>query len=286
VTNETATPVELRSVRLRTGAQFQVVVNGGPLPRTLAPGASTTIEVITRTGTTRGTYSDMLELELGCRTESFPLLVRRTAPCMAPDDLDFGSIPMGGQRSMELRLCNSTPDTVVFGSDPATVVTLGSPNFTVSDADRQALAGLQLPTGGCISIQVLFTAGDSGVYRTTATFATNSVVTCRDSSRLTARVEFVNAAPDDVRAGDALTMALEPNPFVGSTEVRFAIPRGAHTTVTVHDARGGLVGTLVDGFRAAGEHRAVLDAHGLPAGVYHVRIVSGDLSLSRVVVKR
>jgi hypothetical protein len=63
-----------------------------------------------------------------------------------------------------------------------------------------------------------------------------------------------------------------PNPFNPASVIRFSIPEPGRVRLTVFDARGGAVRTLVDGERPAGEHAAVFDASGLPAGVYLFRL--------------
>ena len=66
-----------------------------------------------------------------------------------------------------------------------------------------------------------------------------------------------------------------PNPFRDQTTLRFRLPRADHVRLTLYDVSGRARATLVDGVRAAGEHTAVLEGHGLPAGVYLVSLSSG-----------
>ena len=67
-----------------------------------------------------------------------------------------------------------------------------------------------------------------------------------------------------------------PNPFTDRTRVTFALPAPAAVTVEVFDAVGRRVAVLAQGDLAAGEHDAVFDADGLPAGVYLVRVAAAD----------
>jgi len=71
-----------------------------------------------------------------------------------------------------------------------------------------------------------------------------------------------------------------PNPFNPRTNIAFTLPAAGRARVTVHDAAGRLVATLLDGERPAGRHE--LSWHGtgdhgaaLPSGVYVVRVESG-----------
>lgn len=72
-----------------------------------------------------------------------------------------------------------------------------------------------------------------------------------------------------------------PNPFHGTTTVRFALPEASHVRLTVYDALGRLVATLIDEERAAGLHDATWDASALASGVYVSRIEAGTYRQSR-----
>ncbi|GJM43793.1 MAG: hypothetical protein DHS20C21_06350 [Gemmatimonadota bacterium] len=82
--------------------------------------------------------------------------------------------------------------------------------------------------------------------------------------------------------------AAQPNPFRAATTVRFSLRREAPVSLTVHDASGRLIQTLVSGARPSGTGEATWDgrdAAGRPvaAGVYFVRLVSGSLRESTKV---
>jgi hypothetical protein len=83
--------------------------------------------------------------------------------------------------------------------------------------------------------------------------------------------------------------AARPNPFRGSTTVRFALPSAAEARLAVYDAAGRRVRTLVTGAQGAGEHSVEWDgrdAGGAKAssGVYWVRLESGNITDSRRIV--
>jgi hypothetical protein len=70
-----------------------------------------------------------------------------------------------------------------------------------------------------------------------------------------------------------------PNPFAGSTTIRYALPVEGRVKLEVFDVSGRLVDTLVDGTQAAGMRTAVWegrDSRGndLPSGVYFYRLSS------------
>jgi len=87
------------------------------------------------------------------------------------------------------------------------------------------------------------------------------------------------SAPDTPQAVTALVGA-RPNPFNPATEVQFTLARASEVRVAIHDARGRLVKTLVDGVREAGLQSAIWDGtdrdgRRLGSGVYFARF-SGD----------
>jgi hypothetical protein len=66
-----------------------------------------------------------------------------------------------------------------------------------------------------------------------------------------------------------------PNPFNPATTIPYALPEASHVVLAVYNVQGQLVATLVDGERAAGEHRVAWEAVGMPSGVYLYRLVAG-----------
>ena len=74
--------------------------------------------------------------------------------------------------------------------------------------------------------------------------------------------------------------AITPNPFNPRTTVAFDLPRSGPVRVTIHDMRGRVVRTLVDGPLEAGRRTVVWDGHTTPggeaaAGVYLLRVDDG-----------
>jgi hypothetical protein len=98
------------------------------------------------------------------------------------------------------------------------------------------------------------------------------------------------SAPTGVERGpDAPANILhrnDPNPFSGSTTIRFTLARAAKTRLDLYSATGEKVATLVDEYRDAGEHAVVFDATGLAAGSYYYRISSGEWSATSEMIVR
>lgn len=101
----------------------------------------------------------------------------------------------------------------------------------------------------------------------------------------------------DLAVGSPLSVALEiprrgfglavhPNPFNPSTNIRFTLERTSRTTVDVYDTRGRRVRRLMDQDLAAGQHDASWngrDDHGrsLPSGTYLALVRSGGVLETR-----
>ena len=82
-----------------------------------------------------------------------------------------------------------------------------------------------------------------------------------------------------------LGLAAFPNPFNPSTTISFTLPTETQTTVRIHDARGTLVRTLLDGRCAAGPHSIAWDGKNdrgtrMPSGIYLVSLRAGERSAS------
>ncbi|MBT8400750.1 MAG: T9SS type A sorting domain-containing protein, partial [Rhodothermia bacterium] len=67
-----------------------------------------------------------------------------------------------------------------------------------------------------------------------------------------------------------------PNPFNPSTTIEFALPQTSQVTITVYDATGRLIGTVVDNLMPAGQHSVTLQGDGLASGVYFYEMKAGN----------
>ena len=67
-----------------------------------------------------------------------------------------------------------------------------------------------------------------------------------------------------------------PNPFNPSTTIRYGLPIRSFVSLTVYNALGQRVATLLEGEMEAGFHEAVFDAPGLASGVYLYRLTAGS----------
>ena len=80
---------------------------------------------------------------------------------------------------------------------------------------------------------------------------------------------------------------MEPNPSAHQTAVRWRQASAGSARVSVLDARGREVLVVSESFRQPGEHRMEVNASGLAAGTYVVRVVtpSGTASARLALVR-
>jgi uncharacterized delta-60 repeat protein len=67
-----------------------------------------------------------------------------------------------------------------------------------------------------------------------------------------------------------------PNPFNAGTRFSYSLVEAGRVKLTIHNLRGQLVETVVDGRQEAGEHQVIWDASDFSSGVYFYRLQAGD----------
>jgi hypothetical protein len=72
-----------------------------------------------------------------------------------------------------------------------------------------------------------------------------------------------------------------PNPFNPSTTIKFRLTQSGVVNLAVYDIMGREISTLVNEFRAAGEHEVRFNASQLSSGVYLYRLRMGNQSLAK-----
>jgi len=80
-----------------------------------------------------------------------------------------------------------------------------------------------------------------------------------------------------------LLIANYPNPFNGSTAVRFNVPRTADIEISVFDVSGRKVDNLATSRFSAGSHTVIWSPENLSSGIYFVRLKSGDSISARKI---
>jgi len=63
-----------------------------------------------------------------------------------------------------------------------------------------------------------------------------------------------------------------PNPFKESTNISFYLQKNSNVTLSIYNAMGQLVNTLIDGNMNSGNHQLAFNAGDLPAGIYYYQL--------------
>jgi len=79
--------------------------------------------------------------------------------------------------------------------------------------------------------------------------------------------------------------SVQPNPFAGSTSLKYNLSGNENVSVKVYNAIGVEVATLAEGAQTAGTHTITWNAATASKGIYLVRIVAGNKTDSRRLVK-
>ncbi len=91
--------------------------------------------------------------------------------------------------------------------------------------------------------------------------------------------QYVFSNTVEVEVNPPLTFALEqnyPNPFNPSTLIKYSIAKDAMVNISVYNAIGEKVATLVNGLQQAGRYEVNFNAGNLTSGIYFYSIEAGD----------
>jgi subtilisin family serine protease len=123
------------------------------------------------------------------------------------------------------------------------------------------------------------------------TFTVTLIVTNYCGADTLVRTDYIGVTPTMTGIGDTpsivgTTTWAYPNPFSRGTNVFFHLDRPGEVRITVYDASGRQVRTLVAGAYPAGTHQVEFDARGdggrrLASGIYFYRFVAPGVSVTR-----
>jgi hypothetical protein len=178
-------------------------------------------------------------------------------------------------------------DTVLFRtSDPrARFVMASAPGWSLIALGRDSAlftAG-NLPSGGSAEFTIRF--DDSSGTTVPISVSTRRAGQAACSSEIlagcvTTSVPAVGESPADL-------LEMTPNPFSGTTAVRYRLHSRADVVLIVSDALGHEVARIDRGVESAGEHIHQLDAGELPSGIYYLTVKSGATTrVGRLVLVR
>jgi hypothetical protein len=88
-------------------------------------------------------------------------------------------------------------------------------------------------------------------------------------------------------AADRLTFSVEPNPFSGTSTLRYSVAESGVTQVTIYNLLGEKINTVMNEFQNAGEHALVIQSADLKngQGVFFVEVkVNGVSHTEKIIV--
>ncbi|MDB5034072.1 MAG: Por secretion system C-terminal sorting protein [Chlorobi bacterium] len=95
-------------------------------------------------------------------------------------------------------------------------------------------------------------------------------------------VPVAASVPSRADRGFALEQNI-PNPFAGTTTIRYAIGADGPVRLEIYNAAGTLVMMPVDKIQTRGDYVIGVNLKELPQGIYHYRLTSGDFSSTRMM---
>jgi hypothetical protein len=162
----------------------------------------------------------------------------------------------------------------------------GSGTYRVNTEQQQLVMDLSVDGGAAERYDSGLTAGVS--------FPTIRVAIAQNGFHCFDTVYGIDGAPQPAAVGDpaasAFMLRVGPNPFHGTAEILFALPKDGAVELRVHDLAGREVRTLAAARFNAGPHAIAWDgrdAHGarVPAGIYFVRLRTADRESRQTIVK-
>ncbi len=95
--------------------------------------------------------------------------------------------------------------------------------------------------------------------------------------------EMSSVRPSDIPKVYELKQAF-PNPFNPETKIEYSIANDEHVTITIYDALGRELETLVNEAQSAGNHSATWDANKYASGVYMYHMSAGGYSDTKKMI--
>ena len=99
----------------------------------------------------------------------------------------------------------------------------------------------------------------------------------------------VTAVEENTEITPSMTVLMQnyPNPFNPVTSIKFLLADAGHVSLTVYNAAGMKLATLLNEHKKAGEHTISFDAFGLSSGVYFYRLQApGNIQTRKMVLIR
>ncbi len=91
------------------------------------------------------------------------------------------------------------------------------------------------------------------------------------------RIEFLRVQRSDEVVRETKLLPSYPNPFNPVTNISYRLSEAQQVTLTVFDAAGRRIATLVESEQDPGQYALPFDASGLASGIYFVRFSAGEV---------
>jgi hypothetical protein len=85
---------------------------------------------------------------------------------------------------------------------------------------------------------------------------------------------------------NGLTSVSYPNPFTNETKIRYDVPKPAWVRLEIYSLLGERVAVVEDAYHEPGTYETSFQATGLASGTYFYRVVIGDQSEVRTLIKQ
>ncbi|WP_430405389.1 T9SS type A sorting domain-containing protein [Fluviicola sp.] len=186
-----------------------------------------------------------------------------------------------------------TGDIVYVGESPVITLTAAqiNTNFTIYLGAPVALeAGTTyFVMVGAYSSDVKISNAGTSVPQTSF-FVDGDDITVQANRFYTTETPWVRLNFDPTLGLEELTSATDvtvyPNPFVGTTEIKFNLKADAQVAVVITDVAGRTVATVPATNMSAGEQSVSIDGTNFVAGIYNYTLTVGNETITKRIVKK
>jgi hypothetical protein len=90
----------------------------------------------------------------------------------------------------------------------------------------------------------------------------------------------VTSSNDEMLANNQISLSAYPNPFNPTTTISYSVPDNGDVTITIYNAKGQLVNTLVNEYKNKGSYQVIwngkdIKGNSVASGLYFTRLISG-----------
>lgn len=201
--------------------------------------------------------------------------------------LVFGSLYKYNFTSESWDYVDRSDEHEIVASDFGTVIKCYLPNLPPVNASN---GGLYLVTAGTYNnfeVPIAF-AGKIIAGNTRGFNGTTAIGLASDGDKVEApvvRMDFTDYT-GLTELTSATNVSVFPNPFVGTTEIKFNLKAEAQVSVVITDVTGRTVATVPASKMNAGEQSIAIDGTNFVAGVYNYTLQIGNETITKRIVKK